>query len=337
MYFSKIKGHGDVLSNFEKRLTDGTPLSGVYLFAGPKAVGKHTVAQQLARYLTCVGVIDDECRCENCRLFPHVPDFLDISRDNEDIKVSDAHQIQDFLSLVPYRSRYRVVIINDADQLNTTASNELLKVFEDIKSNCIAIMVSSRPEQINAALLSRAYRVDFGRLSPDEMISILKSNGHRTTRFDDVRRMLPYLSQSVLTDLPRYLDYIKFMPGFLKRFPKMAEDDMLAVLKQFDDKGELLYFLEILTIYLDDLIKIKYDSPDVVANVSELDHLEELMGVWHDEICLYANERLKAVLVQYRRRLNLKMMHLLTPAMCWIYLFMQSELKKKVQTGKTSS
>jgi len=90
----------------------------------------------------------------------------------------------------------------------------------------------------------------------------------------------------------------------------------------------LLYFVEVFSLYLDDLLKIKYDSPDVVFNVKALDEVEASTSVWRDELCITANEKLKAVMHDYHLGLNLKLKHLLFPAMIWIYLYMQKENKK---------
>ena len=330
MYFKNIKGHGEVLSLLKKQLTEGT-FDGVHLFAGPRAAGKFTIARELGRYLTCIGTFDDSCRCENCRQYPHVPDYLEVSKEDEIIKVADAEEIGGFLSLVPYRSRQRVVVIDNADRLNTTASNNLLKIVEDSNGSPIVILVTSRPEAIIPPLLSRTMKTRFRPLAGDDVLEVLKAQGHISNRMDDYRRMVPYLSESGITEYPRYMEQVKAIPGFLKQFPHMEEDELLNTINTTDQEGKLIYFIEVLIIYLNDMLKIKYDSPDVVTNIKELDNLEELTVVWNDLLCMLAADKLKGVMLDHGRGLNLKLRHLLTPAMMWIYMFMQKEQQKRAK------
>jgi len=327
MYFDRIKGHEDVLSFLRKQLSNND-LEGVYLFNGPRAVGKYTVARQLSKYLLCTGTSDDSCRCENCRLFPHVPDFLEISLGDDIIKVSDVEPLENFLSLVPYRSRRRVVLIDNAENMNSASANDTLKLLEDMSADAVVILVSGNPDRLLPTIRSRAYDVRFESLSADETVEVLKGLGHKSGLIDDFKKSLQYFSGDALQDFVRYTSYMKSIPKFLRDFPNMDEDDMLTMLGEIDQKEELLYFVEVFSLYLDDLLKIKYDSPDVVFNVKALDEVEASTSVWRDELCITANEKLKAVMHDYHLGLNLKLKHLLFPAMIWIYLYMQKENKK---------
>lgn len=322
MLFNKIRGHGTLLPDLEKNVTDHR-FEGAYLFSGPPSVGKFTVARQLAKYLVCTGLVDDTCRCENCRLYPAVPDYLEIVKSGESINVADIDALKEFITLVPYRAKHRVCVIDDAHNLNATTTNELLKILEDLQDNCIIILVSGQSERIPQVLASRCYRVDFGRLGAEDVKDILKSQGFETGKVEEIARIMPYLSGNLLRDFSKYSDQLKTAYDFLKDFKGKKEDDTIAFLKDLDGRQELEYFVEILIVYLNDLLKVRYDSPDVILNVKRVEQLQELTGVWKEDLCVALLEKLRGVHQDINRGVNLKYLQYALPAFCWAHYYMK--------------
>lgn len=322
MLFGKVRGQGEVLSDLKKSIVSGD-FEGAYLFSGPPSVGKFTVAKYLARYLICTGLMDDTCRCESCRLYPAVPDYLEISKNGESINVADIDVLKKFISLVPYRAKHRVCVIDDAHNLNPTTTNELLKILEDLQDNCIIILVSGQPERISPILVSRCYRVEFGRLGSEDIKEILKSQGYETGKVEELSKAMPYLSGNILRDFSKYSDQLKVTLDFLRNFEGNKEDDTIALLKDLDGKQDLEYFVEMLTVYLNDLIKVRYDSPDVVFNVKKLDQLMDLTGVWKEDLCVMLLEKLRAVHQNMDRSINLKLIQYIIPVFCWVHYYMK--------------
>lgn len=328
MYFSNIIGHGDVLSGLRQNLEKDN-FEGIYLFYGPGSVGKFTIAQRLSKYLSCVGVKDDHCRCKSCRLFPHSPDYLEIAKDEEIIKVSDIANIENFLSLVPFLSERRVVLIDNVHKLHHSAANGLLKILEEIKKNNVIILVTAHPEMLLPTIVSRSYKIPFKGLHPSDIISILKDKGHKSDYFESFERMIPMLSGQMLRDFSQYMKYIKFMPKFLQDFSRADEDDLISKIYEIDSDQEILYFLEILIVYLNDLLRIKYDSGPSIINIKEYDKLEQITQYWSDDLCVVSLDKLGEVIKRYKRGLNLKLKHLIMPAIFWMYFFMQKDKRFK--------
>jgi len=322
--FDKIKGHREVLSKFEKNLNQ-QDFEGVYLFTGPNSVGKLTVARQLARYLLCTGLVDDTCRCETCRLFPNVPDYLEISKGDENILVSDVNSLLEFVSLVPYRSRFRVVIIDNAHNLNPTATNSLLKTLEDLKDNCIVILVTSQPDKLFPTIVSRCYEIEFNALKTDEIVEILKAKGHDPTKLTDYQKMMPYLTDNVLVNYEKYVEYSKYVTQFVKDLPSMKEDDLVSAVKEIDGKQELQFFIEVLIIFLNDIMKMRYGSPDTVLNLKKLDYIEELTASWKEDICVFLLDKLRGVQVNMGKNINLKHGQFVTPVFGWLFYFVHKQ------------
>lgn len=324
MLFEHIKGHGQVLSRFRKNI-ESDEFEGAYLFTGPCSVGKLMIARQLAKYLLCTGLVDDTCRCENCRLYPQVPDYFEISKGDENILVSDVDGLIEFLSLVPFRSRLRVAVVDNAHNLNITASNNLLKTLEELKSNCLVILITNHPESMISTVVSRCYGVEFGPLHTDEIVEVLKSKGHDSARLVDMEKMISYLTGNLLVDFSRYVEYVRSVPQFGKNIFTMKEDELISFIKEIDEKQELQFFIEILIIFLNDILKIRYDSPDVVYNLKKLDAVEEISTQWKEDLCVLTLDKLHGVSTHMKRGINLKQGQLVLPVFLWLYYFIKKE------------
>jgi len=324
MLFERIRGHGEVLRRFEKSVLS-KEFEGIYLFTGPASVGKFTVARQLSRYLLCTGLVDDTCRCESCRLLPHVPDYYEVSKGDDSINIAEIDGFIEFMSLVPYRSRVRVAIIDNAHNLNHSAASSLLKTLEQLKDNCVVILVTHMTELLFPTIVSRCYTVEFGPLHTEDIVEILRAKGHDTQKLEDMKKMIPYMTNNVLVNFGKYSEYCKKTPQFLKDVLTMKEDDLVSFIKDIDDQQELPFFVETMIIGLCDILKLRYDSPDVVLNLKHLDFMEDLTAQWKEDLCVLVLEKLKSVQGQMNRNLNLKLGQLVFPIFNWLYYFMQKE------------
>jgi len=70
------------------------------------------------------------------------PDFLFVGLEEKAIKVEAIRSIKDFSVLTPSLSKYKVVIIDDADSMNTNAQNALLKTLEEPNDNTFIFLVA---------------------------------------------------------------------------------------------------------------------------------------------------------------------------------------------------
>ncbi len=80
------------------------------------------------------------------------------------IYARDANEIVKLIGFKPYESLFKVVIIFQADRLNSAASNKLLKSFEEPPDNTLIILVADRYELIIPTVRSRAQLVKIPKL-----------------------------------------------------------------------------------------------------------------------------------------------------------------------------
>jgi DNA polymerase-3 subunit delta' len=133
---------------------------------GNKGLGKQHLANQYAYSLLCVKPKSNgiACgRCHSCLLLnaeTH-PDFIQIQPDEAktSITIDQIRSLVAKLTLKPQYEMHRVVIINPADKMNNAAANSFLKCLEEPAERTVIILISDRPAQLPATIVSRCQRL----------------------------------------------------------------------------------------------------------------------------------------------------------------------------------
>ena len=320
MLFKRIKGHERTISKLAEMCVDGS-FSGPYLFKGPEAVGKYTIARLLSKYLICLcEELDPGCRCGSCRIFPRSPDYLDIDRGKDIIKVEDVAPVEEYASLSPFKSKKKVVVINNAENMNSAAANRLLKLFETDRKHVVYFLISSNPDKLLQTVVSRCRVISFEGLDPEHISSILSKVNVSENDITFLRNIRHYVHGGILSDYNKYLTLAKQIPPFIKAMSGKDEGNLLIKIDEVTEKGELVHFLELLTIYVGDILKMHYDSVDTVSFYRDLDSLEQATEKMSDEICLAFISRIQKCLEVHNKGLNLKIQSNVKSAVSWVFM-----------------
>jgi DNA polymerase-3 subunit delta' len=123
-----------------------------------------------------VAVVDACGVCRNCdRIARGV--FVDVIAVEPDEKASiKIDVIRDVLSRTSYRpfeGKRRVVLIREAETLETASQNSLLKSLEEPPPATIFILTTAVPGALLPTVRSRCMTLRFGRLTTDEVASVL--------------------------------------------------------------------------------------------------------------------------------------------------------------------
>ena len=144
------------------RLTDRLPHA--LLLQGPAGLGKTALAQALAARLLCRGDAVYACgQCPGCRLFmagTH-PDFLLIGPEESGkvVKVDRVRKLIADLELKPHYGGHRISVIEQADWMNLSAANALLKTLEEPAPGNLIVLVSEQPSRLPPTILSRCHKL----------------------------------------------------------------------------------------------------------------------------------------------------------------------------------
>lgn len=168
----------DILEGILK--TDRIPKS--WLICGQEGVGKATLAYRFAK---CLLSGKKELSPDN-----HEPsvirvaggthsDLLVIEPDAEkasnDISVNQIRKISEFLRLSASETKYRIVIIDSADNMNNAAANALLKLLEEPPVKSIFLLISHCPGRLLPTIKSRCRYLNLGALSEFYSSNILQT------------------------------------------------------------------------------------------------------------------------------------------------------------------
>ena len=146
-----------------------------WLLCGPEGSGKASFAYRAARRLLGaapdpsrgpLGTSPDDPVARLVTARSH-PDLLVLERAVEggktkkSISVDQARELPEFFSKSPSQARYRVAIIDAADDLNLNAANALLKVLEEPPERGVLFLVTHTPGRLLATIRSRCRRLAF--------------------------------------------------------------------------------------------------------------------------------------------------------------------------------
>jgi len=167
-----------------------------YIFAGPEGVGKFKTACEWAKLLLCQDpVIEndfaDNCgSCKSCQVFEagSHPDFNHIYKELREFTKDGKGKpppvdlpidvIREFLvekvSTRPTLSQRKVFVISEAERLNDSSQNCLLKVLEEPPAYCSIILLCTGLDKLLPTTKSRSQIVRFGPIAEEQIIEKLQ-------------------------------------------------------------------------------------------------------------------------------------------------------------------
>ncbi|MCJ1657152.1 DNA polymerase III subunit delta' [Staphylococcus sp. NRL 18/288] len=132
-------------------------LSHAYLFEGDDAESMRYVAMEFAKLILCNGDQQCELRVENY----NQPDFMYVASEENAIKKEQIEQLVHRMNQLPIEGTHKVYIIEDFEKLTVQGENSILKFLEEPPDNTVAILMSTKPEQILDTIHSRCQHVYF--------------------------------------------------------------------------------------------------------------------------------------------------------------------------------
>lgn len=176
--FSEIFGQNHIKITLQNEI-ESNKVSQAYLFCGPRAVGKTTLARVLAKAVNCTTRKDGEhepCnKCDNCKTI--------VAGNNLDVIEIDAasntgidnvrENIIAFSRLRPHHSKYKVFIIDEVHMLSISSFNALLKTIEEPPKYVIFILCTTEVHKVPNTIISRCERFDFQRISVNDIVNKL--------------------------------------------------------------------------------------------------------------------------------------------------------------------
>src|SRR5246127_1498814 len=148
-----------------------------FLFAGPRGVGKTTIARIFAKCLNCeTGVKAEPCGvCASCREIDagRFPDLIEVDAASR-TKVDDTRELLDNVQYAPARGRYKVYLIDEVHMLSAHSFNALLKTLEEPPPHVKFLLATTDPQKLPVTVLSRCLQFNLKRLPTAEIAAHMR-------------------------------------------------------------------------------------------------------------------------------------------------------------------
>ena len=174
MKFSEIFGHEKV-KNILRRAVETNNVGHAYIFEGPSGVGRYSAALSFASALLCNERKDGEscgvCNVGKMCLAKSHPDvrvisnqLYDSSKKSDKLLTDTIRSMKREIYQKPYIGDRKIYIIPNADTMNISAQNSLLKILEEPPLYCTIILIAQNSNAFLDTVLSRAVRIKFSPL-----------------------------------------------------------------------------------------------------------------------------------------------------------------------------
>ncbi len=300
--FSHLIGNEEVNGRLRKLLANGR-LPNSMLFSGPDGVGKKQFALELARALVCKTPNDGEA-CGECTACFRVgkfafPEPTDKTKDqfkklffgkHLDVGIVVAYRrlilvdairdLESAASFRPYEADARVFIIDEAEKMNDSAANALLKTLEEPAATSYIILITSRPNSLLPTIRSRCQTIRFAPVGKEDIESFLINRGSHSV--EDARVAAAFsngsISNAITFDIGGFRAMRQLMLGVIEHaFRAGNRASLIQASEQLNDaknKDNFEANLEILESLVRDIWLLKNGADHTI--VSNLDIADQL-------------------------------------------------------------
>jgi len=238
------------------------------------------VARAFAKALNCK---DQDPPCDHCEACTKIergnhPDVRLVATEQElidrgrlepekarvpstQIRNAQLDELSDLFRHRPYLGGWKVVIVVDADRMNTSSQNRFLKTLEEPAADSVIILVTAHPEALLPTVRSRCQALSFGQLTREQIAGFLVQNqGIDNTR----AQVLAAMAQGSLgraLAFSREDGVLEARDRLMDALARVAEGDLADVLELARLHGSkrplLRESLDLLEVILRDLLFVR--------------------------------------------------------------------------------
>lgn len=279
MGFNAIKGQERAIKILKQVIANNN-LAQTYLFHGPDGVGKKEVALSFAKALNCTTYGNDACDlCISCRKIEQGihPDVILLKPEKGEIKIGVIRDLINGMIYRPLEAKKRVVIVDEAERFNISASNAFLKTLEEPPVETIIILISSGPDMLPQTVLSRCHKVSFGNI-PTRILTDVLMNIKGLAR-PEAEYMACLADGSIGKAIALSATDVQQVRGDILRELKDRDRGMLSELAERFSKDESIFYdvLYWFYTYFRDLLILKNEGGAMLLINKDLqDHLSTI-------------------------------------------------------------
>ena len=245
--FNEIVGQKHVVTTLVNALQTNR-VAHAYLFAGPRGVGKTSMARILSKALNCQnGITDTPCnKCSICNSITsgNGIDVLEIDGASNR-GIDEVRNIRQNVGYAPAASRYKIYIIDEVHRLTKEACNAILKTLEEPPEHVKFIFATTSPSRVPDTVQSRCQRFDFKNISiPDisDRLAQLCKTENITAEEEVLQSIAKYArgglrdSESILDQLASFCHEKITLRDVYDIFGVVSEEKLSSLINSFIEK-----------------------------------------------------------------------------------------------------
>lgn len=172
-----LVGQESAVAELRAAAQDPSRMTHAWLFTGPPGSGRSVAARAFAAALLCErpGGVEPGCgECRACRtvLAGTHPDVELVNTEASILRVDEIRPLVQLAQRAPSSGAWRFVIVEDADRLNETSGNVLLKAIEEPPPRTVWLLCAPSPQDVLVTLRSRSRAVGL-RVPPADAVARL--------------------------------------------------------------------------------------------------------------------------------------------------------------------
>jgi DNA polymerase-3 subunit delta' len=236
---------------------------GALLLHGAANSGRSELTNELIQFALCQSpqTLHACGQCSSCILWRegNHPDIVLLAADNSEerktlqIKVEQVREVIDFASKSRHLSACKIIHLPDAEQLNISSANALLKVLEEPAPDCIFILQANNINKLLATIKSRCFKYQLNYPAWDDALKLVIENNPDNAEF-----WLRYFNGEPLFTPPfENHELIQLKATLLKP----GVDAIFALSKDLDPKRVgMASLLDFMLKWLSDLFLVKHGN-----------------------------------------------------------------------------
>jgi len=176
--FNEVIGHEQIISHMKNAYIMGK-VSHAYILEGEEGMGKKLLANCFVKLLQCENPSGcDPCNvCSSCVQIDsgNNPDVIYVKPTKKSgYGVDDVReQIVKDINIKPYKSKYKIYIINQADTMTAQAQNSILKTIEEPPRYGVFFLLASNSQKFLQTILSRTVKMTLKPVNMNQIESYL--------------------------------------------------------------------------------------------------------------------------------------------------------------------
>lgn len=266
--FSNIVGNETIIDSLKKSI-ENNRVTHAYIFSGLKGIGKKLLAKTFAKTLQCEKQGSQSCNeCISCKTFEsnnHTDIFYVRNTNTKSIGVDDIReQINQKMEIKPYKYKYKIFIVENAEKLTVQAQNALLKTIEEPAGYGIFMLLTDNANTFLPTVLSRCVRFNLMPLPFNQVCNYLINHwGLEQSKAEFIATFAQgNIGQALdLMEDEEFISMRNTIITFMQKLDDYSLVDVFEYAKELEAyKDRIQEALDILNLWYRDLLVTKIDS-----------------------------------------------------------------------------